>query len=414
LARLPERRHERQGVEGRVTVSGTTASPRSVTVLGATGSVGKSTLDLIGADPEHYRVLALTANRDALGLARAAKAHKAQLAVVADAACYQALKSELAGSGIEAAAGEAALIEAAGLPADWVMSAIVGATGLAPTLAAVRRGAMVAFANKECLVAAGALFMAAVRAHKATLLPVDSEHNAIFQALHGGAARGVERLVLTASGGPFREASKAAMAAATPEQAVAHPKWDMGAKISVDSATMMNKGLELIEAHHLFDMPADRLEVLIHPESIVHSLVGFEDGSMLAQLGVPDMRIPIAHTLGWPGRIRAATPRLDLGAVARLTFTAPDPDRFPALDLARQALGQGGAAPTILNAANEVAVAAFLDRRIGFLDIQASVARVLEQMPHPAPDDLDAVMTIDREARQRTATLLDRRPATVS
>ncbi len=294
--------------------------PRSVTVLGATGSVGQSTLDLIGADPECYRIEALTAHRNVEKLARAAKQHRAKLAVVADPALYGALKEALSGSDIEGAAGPEGLILAAALPADWVMAAIVGAAGLPATLEAVHRGAMVALATKECLVSAGSLFMDQVENHGATLLPVDSEHNAIFQALKNEAFDMVERLVLTASGGPFWQASMAEMEQATPSIALKHPNWDMGAKISIDSATMMNKGLELIEAHHLFGMGEDRLDVLVHTQSIIHSLVAFKDGSMLAQLGEPDMRIPIAYALGWPARIEVRTRRLRLEEVGRLTF----------------------------------------------------------------------------------------------
>ena len=288
------------------------------------------------------------------------------------------------------------------------MAAIVGAAGLGPTLTAVRRAAMVALATKECLVCAGALVMAEVETSGAVLLPVNSEHNAIFQALRGEPAESVERLILTASGGPFRGRTRAEMAAVTPGEAVAHPNWSMGAKISVDSATMMNKGLELIEAHHLFGLGQDRIEILVHPESIVHSLVAFRDGSMLAQLGQPDMRIPIAYTLGWPNRISVATPRLDLARIARLTFEAPDEERFPALALARQALRAGGAAPTVLNAANEVAVGAFLEGRIGFLDIVAVVEEVLdaEAGTGAAAVSLDDILAVDACARRRAGTLL--------
>jgi 1-deoxy-D-xylulose-5-phosphate reductoisomerase len=386
-------------------------NPRGVTILGATGSVGGSTLALIAEAPERYRVEAVTANRDADGLARIARATGARLAVVADPAAYGALKDALAGSGTEAAAGPEALVEAAANPAgEWVMAAIVGAAGLEPTLAAVRRGAMVALANKECLVCAGALFTREVAASGAVLLPVDSEHNAIFQALTGGDPASVERLILTASGGPFRTATLAEMAAATPERAVKHPNWSMGAKISVDSATMMNKGLELIEARHLFGLPEDRIDVLIHPQSVVHSLAAFTDGSVLAQLGEPDMRVPIAHALGWPARLRTTAARLDLAARARLDFEHPDPERFPALPLARAALRAGGAAPTILNAANEAAVAAFLGRRIGFLDIAAVVAEALGRLSLPEPADIAEALACDALARREAAGLIEARP----
>jgi 1-deoxy-D-xylulose-5-phosphate reductoisomerase len=380
--------------------------PRSVSVLGATGSVGRSTLDLVGRSPERYRVEALTAHRNFEGLAQAALRHHARLAVIGEPERYPQLKELLAGSGIEVAAGPDGLIEAAERPADWVMAAIVGAAGLGPTLAAVRRAAMVAFATKECLVCAGALLMAEVARSGAVLLPVDSEHNAIFQALRGEATDSVERLILTASGGPFRQRSLAEMADVTPDQAVAHPNWRMGAKISVDSATMMNKGLELIEAFHLFGLAQDRIEILVHPESIVHSMVAFQDGSVLAQLGQPDMRIPIAHTLGWPERISAPTPRLDLAAIGKLTFEAPDHARFPALGLAGDALRQAGSAPTVLNAANEVAVAAFLAGRIGFLQVAAVVEAVLEATDCQAAACLDDVLEVDAEARRRAAEMV--------
>ncbi|MCC2662264.1 MAG: 1-deoxy-D-xylulose 5-phosphate reductoisomerase [Geminicoccaceae bacterium] len=379
---------------------------RSVTILGATGSVGRSTLDLIARAPERYRVEALTAHSNADGLAAAARTHGARLAVVGDPACYRRLKEALAGSDVAVAAGSEGLAEAAARPADWVMAAIVGAAGLGPTLTAVRRGAMVALATKECLVCAGALLMAEVASSGAMLLPVDSEHNAIFQALRGEAAESIERLILTASGGPFRGHTLAEMAAVSPREAVAHPNWSMGAKISVDSATMMNKGLELIEAHHLFGLQQDQIEILVHPESIVHSMVAFRDGSVLAQLGQPDMRIPIAYTLGWPERISVPTPRLDLGRIARLTFEAPDPARFPALRVAAEALRQGGTAPTVLNAANEIAVGAFLAGRIGFLDIAALVEAALEACAGLQAESLDDILAVDALARRRTETLV--------
>jgi 1-deoxy-D-xylulose-5-phosphate reductoisomerase len=385
--------------------------PRRITVLGATGSIGRQTLSLVGDEPERFEVEALTAHQDVEGLAAAAIAHRARLAVIADPARYRALERALAGSGIEAAAGPEAVAEAAARPADWVMSAIVGAAGLAPTLAAIRRGAMVALATKESLVCAGRLLMAEVARSGSLLLPVDSEHNAIFQALKGEPTSCVERLILTASGGPFRTRPLAEMARVTPAEAIAHPNWSMGAKISVDSATMMNKGLELVEAHHLFALPEHQLDILVHPESIVHSLVAFCDGSCLAQLGQPDMRIPIAHTLGWPERLEAPTPRLDLAQVARLTFEAPDPVRFPALRLARQALRAGGGAPTVLNAANEVAVAAFLDGRIGFLEIAAVVEDVLGHTATPPPGSLEEVVALDHEARRRAENRIRSRDA---
>jgi 1-deoxy-D-xylulose-5-phosphate reductoisomerase len=383
---------------------------RSITILGATGSVGQSTLDLIGPASDRYRIEALTAHRNVEALARMALRYRAKLAVIGDPSGYAALREALAGSGVEAACGQAGLLEAAERPADWVMAAIVGAAGLGPTLSAIRRGALVALATKECLVCAGALLMDEVQRSGAVLLPVDSEHNAIFQALRGEAADTVERLILTASGGPFRERSREAMAAVTPREAIAHPNWDMGAKISVDSATMMNKGLELIEAHHLFGLSEDRLDVLVHPESIVHSMVAFRDGSVLAQLGQPDMRIPIAYTLGWPDRLAAPTPRLDLAAVGRLTFSPPDPVRFPALRLARQALADGGTLPTVLNAANEVAVAAFLAGRLGFLEIAAVVEATLEACGGGPGHDLEQILFVDADARRHAGTLVAQWP----
>ncbi len=383
--------------------------PRRVTVLGATGSIGQRTLDLIGHAPERFEVEALTAQRNVPALADAARRHRARLAVIADPECYGELQDALFGSGIETACGREGLEEAALRPAEWVMAAIVGAAGLGPTLAAVRRGALVALATKECLVCAGQLLINEVRRSGAVLLPVDSEHNAIFQAMHGEDVDSIERLILTASGGPFRRRPRAEMASVTPAEAVAHPNWDMGAKISVDSATMMNKGLELIEAHHLFGLPEEQIEILIHPESIVHSLVAFRDGSLLAQLGHPDMRIPIAYTLGWPRRLDVPTPRLDLAAVARLTFEAPDTTRFPALRLAREALRAAGTAPTVFNAANEIAVAAFLARRIGFLDIAGIVEDVLGAVASPPAASLDHILDIDRAARSCAERQIARR-----
>ncbi|MFE0755318.1 1-deoxy-D-xylulose-5-phosphate reductoisomerase [Inquilinus sp. NPDC058860] len=378
-------------------------APRSVTILGATGSVGASTVDLIGRSPERFTVEAVTANRDAERLAAIARQLGARYAAVADEAAYPALKAALSGSGIEAAGGAEAVVAAAARPAEWVMGAIVGAAGLQPILTAIRRGAMVAFANKECLVCAGELMMAEVRRHGATLLPVDSEHNAIFQVFQPGEK--VRRLILTASGGPFREWSRERMAAATPAQAVAHPNWSMGAKISVDSATLMNKGLELIEASHLFAMPEDRIEIVVHPQSVIHSLVDYADGSVLAQLGVPDMRVPIAYTLAWPERMETPCAALDLARIARLDFQHPDPERFPALRLTRECLRQGGSAATVLNAANEVAVAAFLEGRIGFLDIERIVEGTLAMIPAQAVATLDEVFAIDAEARRRASAL---------
>lgn len=379
---------------------------RGITILGSTGSIGCNTVELVEARPDLYRVEALTANNRVEILAEQARRLKPRLAVVADESAYGALKDALAGTGIAVAAGAAAVVEAAQVPADWVMASIVGAAGLAPTLAAVRRGAVVGLANKECLVCAGTLMTAEVATHGATLLPVDSEHSAIFQVLDASQPQAVEKIVLTASGGPFRRRSLDEMAAMTPEQAVAHPNWSMGAKISVDSATMMNKGLELIEAHHLFATPEERIDIVVHPQSVIHSMVSYVDGSVLAQLGSPDMRTPIAYALGWPKRIHAPSPRLDLAAIGQLTFEAPDPERFPALRLARAALQTGGSAPTVLNAANEVAVQAFLARRIGFLDIARVVERTLETIDPVTPSCIDDVLEQDRRARRCADTVI--------
>ncbi|MCB1884452.1 MAG: 1-deoxy-D-xylulose-5-phosphate reductoisomerase [Geminicoccaceae bacterium] len=384
--------------------------PRSVTILGVTGSIGASTVDLVLQAPACYRVEAVTAQSRVDALAEAALALRARLAVIGESGRLPDLRERLAGSGIEAAGGADALVEAAARPVDWTMAAIVGAAGLAPTMAAIGNGRMVALANKECLVCAGPLLMRAVEASGTALLPVDSEHNAIFQCLAAARLDEVDRLILTASGGPFRAATLDAMRQATPAEAVRHPNWRMGAKISVDSATLMNKGLELIEAHHLFAMPEPLIEVLVHPQSVVHSLVAFKDGSLLAQLGPSDMRVPIAHALGWPGRLRTDHPKLDLAAIARLDFAPPDTGRFPALALARAALRQGGAAPTMLNAANEVAVDAFLAGEIGFLDIAAVVGRVLDGEPPCRIDTLDAVLEVDARARAAARRHLDHRP----
>ena len=373
---------------------------KRVSILGATGSIGTSTLDLIVRAPDQFEVLALTANRDVKKLAEAAIRTRARRAVVADPECLDALRDALAGSDTEAAAGPDAVAEAAAMGADWTMAAIVGTAGLRPVMAALQTGATVALANKEALVSAGAVATAAARAHGATLLPVDSEHNAVFQCFDFAAPERVRRIVLTASGGPFRETSLEAMRAITPAQAVAHPNWSMGAKISVDSATMMNKGLELIEAFHLFPVSAEQLDVIVHRQSVVHSMVEYVDGSVLAQMGTPDMRTPIAHTLAWPDRMATPCAPLDLAAIGRLDFEPADPVRFPALSLARAALEAGGARPAILNAANEVAVAAFLGGAIGFLEIAAIVADTLERYDPEAPATLDAVLAVDGEARR--------------
>ncbi|MCI0431487.1 MAG: 1-deoxy-D-xylulose-5-phosphate reductoisomerase [Rhodospirillales bacterium] len=382
--------------------------PRRVTILGSTGSVGCSTVDLLLRNPDRFEVEALTAHRNVALLALQARQLRPRLAVIADPLLGPLLKDQLAGTGIETASGPAAVAEAAARPADWVMGAMVGAAGLAPTLAAIRRGAVVALANKECLVCAGALVMAEARRAGARVLPVDSEHSAVFQVLEEERPEAVERIILTASGGPFRSLSLEQMRQVTPAEALAHPNWEMGAKVSIDSATMMNKGLELIEAHHLFGLPAERIEVVVHPQSVVHSLVAYVDGSVLAQLGAPDMRTPIAYALAWPERLQWPAPRLDLARIGSLTFEAPDVERFPALALAREVLAAGGAAPTILNAANEVAVAAFLAGRIGFLDITRVVAAALEELPGRATASLAEIQLVDHEARGTAERLIAR------
>ena len=388
---------------------------RRVTVLGATGSVGRATLDLIERHPELFEVEALVAGNDAASLAELAVRTGARRAVIADPAQGPRLSSILEGSGVAASAGLSAMLDAASVPVDWTMAAISGAAGLAPTIAAVRTGGAVAFATKECLVCAGAAFMAEVARAGATLLPVDSEHNALLQALGGQPVADVEKMTITASGGPFRQWPADRIAAARPEDALKHPTWSMGAKITIDSATLMNKGLELIEALHLFGVEAGRLDVVVHPQSVVHGLVTFRDGAVTAGLAAPDMRVPIAYALGHPHRIDAPTPRLDLVQLGSLTFEAPDPDRFPALRLAREAMEAGGAAATILNAANEVAVALFLDGRIGFMDIPRIVADALDQASRrglsSAPATIDEAIALDGEARAiASACLLESRP----
>ena len=385
--------------------------PRSITVLGSTGSVGTQTVDLLRTQPDRFDIRVLVGGRNARLLAAQAIELRASRAVIDDVTQEASLRAALAGTGIEIAAGRDAVIEAAGIKVDWTMAAITGAAGLAPTLAAIRNGGAVALANKEALVCAGELMLAAVREAGATLLPVDSEHNAIFQSMADGNRGAIERIVLTASGGPFRNASLQEMARVTPEQALRHPVWSMGAKISIDSATMMNKGLEVIEAARLFQLDERDIGVLVHPQSIVHGLVFYHDGSVLAQLGSPDMRIPIAHALAWPARMVTASPRLDLAAIARLEFAEPDLVRFPALKLARDALCAGGGAPTILNAANEIAVAAFLARRIGFLDIAATVARALEAIGTRSCATIEDVIELDRLTRGKAEGLVAARAA---
>jgi 1-deoxy-D-xylulose-5-phosphate reductoisomerase len=386
-----------------------------LTVLGATGSIGTSTLDLVARHPGRFEIVALTANSNAEALASLARLHRAKHAVVADPAGYEALSAALAGSGITAAAGPQALIEAAAMPVDCVMAAIVGAAGLAPTMAAVRQGCRIALANKECLVSAGGVFMAAVAASGAELLPVDSEHAGVFQALAGHDLDGVSRIVITASGGPFRTWSAERIAAATVADALKHPNWSMGRKITVDSATLMNKGLELIEAHHLFAMEPRRLDAIVHPQSIVHAMVEYIDGSVVAQLANPDMRSPIALALAWPKRMASPTPPLDLAKLATLTFEAPDVARFPAFAVAKQALERGPGATAVLNAANEIAVEAFLDGRLRIPQIALVVEQSLAHIDATggglaAPVDIDGVFALDAAARrvagQRVAALV--------
>ena len=372
---------------------------RPVTILGSTGSVGTNTLSVIAEHPDRFRVVALAAGKNAAKLVQQARAFRPEFSAIADPSGYATLKEGLAGTGIETAAGPEAVTEAARREAEWVMAAIAGAAGLESTLAAIERGAVVALANKESLVCAGELMMAAARASGSIILPVDSEHNAIFQVFDTHCRDAVRRLVLTASGGPFRCASRDDMAVVQPAEALKHPNWDMGAKITIDSATMMNKGLELIEAHHLFAMPGDAIDILVHPQSIVHSMVEYTDGSVLAQLGTPDMRTPIAVALAWPERLAVAGERLDLSAVGRLDFEPPDPERFPALALARVALDCGGTEPTKLSAANEVAVAAFLSGRIGFLQIVEIAGDTVAELGSGRLASLDDVRSVDREAR---------------
>jgi 1-deoxy-D-xylulose-5-phosphate reductoisomerase len=379
---------------------------RSVTILGSTGSVGCNTVDLLARQPEKFSLEALTANRNVALLAEQARALRPRMVAIADGSLYADLKDALAGLSIEVAAGPAAIIEAASRPAEWVMASIVGAAGLEPTMAAIRRGAIIGLANKECLVCAGELMMADIKTYGAKLVPVDSEHSAIYQVFDFENADKVETIILTASGGPFRCLEAEEMAKVTPAQAVAHPNWDMGAKISVDSATMMNKGLELIEAFHLFPVEIEQIEIVVHPQSVIHSLVAYVDGSVLAQLGQPDMRTPIAYALAWPDRMQAPAPRLRLSEVGNLTFEAPDERKFPALRLAREALRLGGAAPIVLNAANEIAVESFLSEQIGFLDISRIVEQTMEKADAVRLNSLADVIEIDEEARARACSLI--------
>ena len=380
---------------------------RSITVLGATGSIGDSTLDLVRRNRDHWRVEVLTANGNVGKLAALAREFGAALVVCGDEGCLPALRDALAGSGIEAAGGPQALVEAASRQVDMTVAAIVGCAGLAPVMAAAERGGTIALANKEALVAAGDVLMAAVEKGGATLLPTDSEHNAIFQCLAGNSLEHVRSITLTASGGPLRTWSAERLAAATPAQAIAHPNWAMGAKISVDSATMFNKGLELIEAWHLFPVGLDRLRIVVHPQSVIHSMVEYRDGSTLAQLGPSDMRVPIASCLAWPERMDTPCAPLDLAALGQLTFEAPDEVRFPATRLCREAVQAGGAMPAVLNAANEVAVAAFLGGHLSFTQIAVVVEETMARYAPSAPQTLDDVLAVDREARTRAQGLLE-------
>lgn len=379
---------------------------RKITILGSTGSIGRQTIDLISRNPDVYETVALTANKNVQALADQAKALHANVAVIAEESQYNALKEALSGTKIKAAAGAKAVEEAAIMDSDWLMSGIVGAAGLPGTLAAARRGATIAFANKETLVCAGPLMMELVAKSGATLLPVDSEHNAIYQVFDFDHKDGIARLILTASGGPFRTLTRAEMAKMTAAQAVKHPVWNMGAKISVDSATLMNKALEVIEAHFLFQMPREQISVLVHPQSVIHSMVEYRDGSVLAQLGSPDMRTPIGYCLAWPDRMETPVPKLDLAKVGQLTFEKPDPKKFPALDYAQEALRKGGTAPAMISAANEVAVDAYLNGRIGFLDIERIVGEVLETMPVAKLTDLDVVREADEAARAKAREMI--------
>ena len=380
---------------------------KKVTVLGSTGSIGTSTLDLLRRHPEQYEVVALTGNKNTALLAQQAKELRAKVAVTADKDKYAELKEALSGTDVRVEAGSDAVAFAADLDADWTMCSIVGAAGLVPAMHAIKRGKTIALANKETLVCAGEVVMREIKECGALLLPVDSEHGAIFQCLEENHRRAVDRLILTASGGPFREKTAEFMATVTPEQAVAHPNWHMGAKISVDSATMMNKGLELIEAYHLFGFGEDKIEILVHPQSIVHSAVAYVDGAVLAQLGTPDMRTPIAYALGWPERIESPVKKLDFTQMPPLTFTRPDENKFPALRLARQALRAGQGATCVMNAANEIAVYAFLARKIGFLDIARITENILEKYGAPRVENMDDVLTLDAQTRRDTQTLID-------
>ena len=384
-------------------------SEKSITILGSTGSIGKSTVDIIRRHPDLYRVKALTGNRNVALLAEQAVMLKAETAVTASKEKYGELKDLLAGKGVRVEAGDEAVAAAAAEDADWTMSSIVGAAGLIPTMEVVKRGKTLALANKETLVCAGEIVMKAIKEYKTTLVPVDSEHSAIFQTLEEKHRGAVDRILLTASGGPFREKDLAFMEKVTPEQAVAHPNWSMGAKISVDSATMMNKGLEIIEAYHLFGFPADRIEVLVHPQSIVHSAVGYKDGSVLAHMGMPDMRTPIAYALAYPERMDSPTEKLDFTKIAALTFSHPDEERFPALRLAKECLAKGQTATAVMNAANEIAVGAFLNRKIGFLDIVRIVESVVSNSVLAPVSSIGDVIAVDAKAREDARRCIEER-----
>lgn len=377
----------------------TKSQKKRVAILGSTGSVGCQTIDLIARAPEKYEVVALTALKNVEKLVEQAKQLRPELVVIGDESKYQELKNALAGTNIAVAAGAKAIVEAAESDSDWVMSAIVGSAGLPGTLAAAKRGATIAFANKETLVCAGPLMMKLCAEAGAQLLPVDSEHNAIWQVFDFDHRESITRLILTASGGPFRTVSREDMAKMTPEQAIKHPVWSMGAKISIDSATLMNKALEVIEAHFLFNMPPEKIDVIVHPQSVIHSMVEYADGSVLAQMGSPDMRIPIGYCLAWPQRMETPAARLDLAKLGQLTFEQPDPVKFPALRFAREAMTKGGTAPAVLNAANEVAVQAFLDKRIRFLDIERINEETLNSLPVLGLTNLEILSEIDKQAR---------------
>ncbi len=383
------------------------SNAKTITIFGSTGSIGKSTVDILERNPELYKIKALTANANVELLAEQAKKLNAEMAITADDSKYTELKDALSGTNIKVAAGRQSVIDAAELDADWTMSSIVGAAGLEPTMAAIKKGKTVALANKETLVCAGGLVMQAVKDYNATLIPVDSEHSAIFQVFDFEQIEQIDRILLTASGGPFREKDIAFMEKATPEQAVAHPNWSMGAKISVDSASMMNKGLELIEAYHLFGLPQEQIEIIVHPQSVIHSAVAYKDGSVLAQLGSPDMRTPIAYALGWPKRIVAPSPKLDLIKFASLTFIAPDEIRFPALRLAREALKSGGVMTAIMNAANEVAVDSFLKKRIAFTDIAKVVEKVMNKSQNRTVTTIEEVIDVDNKSRQLATDIIN-------